>query len=83
MQRSDDDRFASFDPFALGAPGCAQDAAQSVADTEPPPASLAREKTPVRRPTLLGGFQPPPVAPGNEATLRAAGLTRRPIRAPR
>jgi hypothetical protein len=57
--------------------------ATSVADTEPPPASGARPKTTLRRPTLLGGFQPPPVAPANEATLRAAGLSRRPIRAPR
>jgi len=57
--------------------------ASGVADTEPPPASMAREKIPLRRPTLLGGFQPPPVAPVNEATLRAAGLSRRPIRAPR
>ncbi len=69
MQQSDDD------PFDLDA--------TSVADTEPPPASGAREKAVLRRPTLLGGFQPPPVAPTNEATLRAAGLSRRPIRAPR
>jgi hypothetical protein len=57
--------------------------ATSVADTEPPPASSTRQKTVLRRPTLLGGFQPPPVAPANEATLRAAALSRRPIRAPR
>jgi hypothetical protein len=57
--------------------------AAGVADTEPPPASSTRLKTTARRPTLLGGFQPPPVAPGNEATLRAAGLSPRPIRAPR
>ena len=69
MQQPDDDR------FDLDSSG--------VADTEPPPASITREKAPLRRPTLLGGFQPPPVAPGNEATLRAAGLSRRPIRAPR
>lgn len=69
MQQSDDDR-VDLD-------------ARSVADTEPPPASLERERLLVRRPTLLGGFQPPPVAPANEATLRAAGLSRRPIRAPR
>jgi hypothetical protein len=69
MPQQDDDRF-DLD-------------ATSVADTEPPPASGAREKTTLRRPTLLGGFQPPPVAPANEATLRAAGLSRRPIRAPR
>jgi hypothetical protein len=57
--------------------------ATSTADTEPPPASLTRQKATLRRPTLLGGFEPPPMAPANEATLRAAGLSRRPIRAPR
>jgi hypothetical protein len=69
MPQTDDDR------FDLDATG--------VADTEPPPASSTRQKTMPRRPTLLGGFQPPPVAPVNEATLRAAGLSPRPIRAPR
>jgi hypothetical protein len=69
MPQQDDDRL---DLDATGA-----------ADTEPPPASFTRQKTMPRRPTLLGGFEPPPVAPANEATLRAAGLSRRPIRAPR
>lgn len=69
MPHPDDD---PFEPDATG-----------IADTQPPPASSTRQKSMPRRPTLLGGFEPPPVAPANEATLRAAGLSRRPIRAPR